>query len=204
MLGWYSPAGSQHGLCLGAITSVTRLCLGEPGLSRGSMSHLCPTWVPSFGAKTPRRDLPVMLLWAPPAHSSQECPQCLCPSLPDRGGWAGRCRAQSFHQPVALGCGGSQALLLLSWHLSAPWLPPGTRGWGGGLDSPVPCSPALGKSTGSGWGVHGCSAHPGQGQEGHALSAQPGPRARPQALGRLRWGWDVPCARSPLRKGPSL
>ena len=100
-----------------------------------------PTCVPCFGAKTPCWGHSVMLLWVTSARSSQESPQCLHPILLDRGGWAGRGRAQCFHQPVPLGCGGSQILLLLLWHLSAPSLLPGTRGQGGGLNLPMPCSP---------------------------------------------------------------
>lgn len=55
------------------------------------------------------------------------------------------------------------------------------------------CSAALvlGESSVLGWGytgVHGCSAHPGQRQVGHAPPAQPCPCAQPHALRRLRLG----------------
>lgn len=73
----------------------------------------------------------------------------------------------SLMEMVALGCGGSQAPLLLLWHLPAPWLPCGARGRGGGLNSPALCSPGSRESTGSGWGgtgAHWCLGHPGQGQ----------------------------------------
>lgn len=73
----------------------------------------------------------------------------------------------SLMEMGTLGCGGSKALFLLSWHLPAPWLPSGARGQGGGLNSPAPSSSRSRESTGSGWGgtgAHGCTGHPGQRQ----------------------------------------